>query len=86
MGMNVWVVGASNVDVIAKCRDKVIAADSNIGTVEKAAGGVGRNIASALRAMGFDVSFLTAIVIIQEAYDISWSRTDRQRLSSPLMQ
>ena len=61
MGMNVWVVGASNVDVIAKCRDKVIAADSNIGTVEKAAGGVGRNIASALRAMGFDVSFLTAI-------------------------
>jgi len=61
MGMNVWVVGASNVDVIAKCRDKVIAADSNIGTVEKASGGVGRNIACALKAMGFDVSFLTAI-------------------------
>ena len=61
MGMNVWVVGASNVDVIAKCRDKVIAADSNIGTVEKASGGVGRNIACALKAMGFDVSFITAI-------------------------
>ena len=61
MGMKVWVVGASNVDIIAKCDNPVIAADSNIGSVEKASGGVGRNIASALKALGFEVSFFTAI-------------------------
>ena len=61
MGMKVWVVGASNVDIMAKCNEAVIAADSNIGTVERACGGVGRNMASALKALGFDVSFFTAL-------------------------
>ena len=59
--MRVWVVGASNVDIIARSDAPVIAADSNVGTVEKASGGVGRNIAFALKALGFDVSMLTAI-------------------------
>ena len=59
--MKVWVVGASNVDIIARSDAPVIAADSNVGTVEKAPGGVGRNIAFALNALGFDVSMLTAI-------------------------
>ena len=59
--MRVWVVGASNVDIIARSDAPVIAADSNVGTVEKAPGGVGRNIAFALKALGFDVSMLTAI-------------------------
>ena len=59
--MRVWVVGASNVDIIARSDAPVIATDSNIGTVEKAPGGVGRNIAFALKALGFDVSMLTAI-------------------------
>lgn len=59
--MKVWVVGASNVDIIARSAAPLVAADSNIGTVEKASGGVGRNIAFALKALGFDVSMLTAL-------------------------
>lgn len=59
--MKAFVVGASNVDIIAKSEGKVVAGDSNPGAVEKAPGGVGRNIAFALKALGFDVSFLTAI-------------------------
>lgn len=59
--MNVFVVGASNVDIIAKSAEVAIAGESNVGKVEKAPGGVGRNIAFALKALGFDVSFLTAI-------------------------
>ena len=58
---SVWVVGASNVDIIARSSDAVIATDSNTGIIEKAPGGVGRNIADALNALGFDVSFVTAI-------------------------
>ena len=59
--MKVWVVGASNVDVMARSDSPIIATDSNIGTVEKAPGGVGRNIAFALKALGFDVSMITAV-------------------------
>ncbi len=59
--MKVFVVGASNVDIIAKSTGKAIAGDSNVGTVEKAPGGVARNIACALRALGFHVSFLSAV-------------------------
>ena len=57
----VWVIGASNVDIIARSNDMVVAADSNAGTVEKSSGGVGRNIAAALNALGFDVTLITAI-------------------------
>lgn len=59
--MKVAVVGASNMDIIAKSDEPVLAADSNIGTVRMASGGVGRNIAAALKAMDFDVSILTAV-------------------------
>ncbi|MBR6085603.1 MAG: carbohydrate kinase family protein [Spirochaetales bacterium] len=58
---DIWVVGASNVDIIARSTNEIIAADSNVGTVEKAPGGVGRNIAEALKALGFDVTFVTAL-------------------------
>lgn len=58
---SVVVIGASNLDVIARSDDRIVAGDSNIGTVRKAPGGVGRNIASALKALGFDVSILTAV-------------------------
>ena len=58
---SVWVIGASNVDIIARSKDMVIAADSNAGTVDKAPGGVGRNRADALNALGFEVTFITAI-------------------------
>lgn len=60
--MKAFVIGASNIDIIARSSKMVVAADSNIGTVEKDPGGVGRNIASALNAMGFEVTLLTALV------------------------
>ena len=59
--MKVCVVGASNVDITARSDAPVVTADSNAGTIEKTPGGVGRNIAFALNALGFDVSLLTAI-------------------------
>lgn len=59
--MKVWVFGASNIDIIARSNEPIIAADSNVGAVEKAPGGVGRNIAAALKALGFDVALVTAI-------------------------
>lgn len=57
----VFAVGASNMDICAKSCDPIREADSNIGIVSNACGGVGRNIAVALRRLGFGVSFLTAI-------------------------
>ena len=59
--MKVCVVGASNVDITARSNEPVVSADSNVGTIERTPGGVGRNIAFALNALGFDVSMLTAI-------------------------
>lgn len=57
----VFAVGASNMDICAKSSDPMREADSNIGVVSTACGGVGRNIAVALKRLGFEVSFLTAI-------------------------
>ena len=57
----VFVVGASNMDICAKSLKPVLDADSNIGSVSTSCGGVGRNIAVALKYLGFDVSFLTAV-------------------------
>lgn len=57
----VFVVGASNMDICAKSCAPIREADSNIGIVSNACGGVGRNIAVALKRLGFGVSFLTAI-------------------------
>ncbi len=57
----VFVIGASNMDICAKSDMSIIAEDSNIGKVSTASGGVGRNIAVALKYLGFDVLFLTAI-------------------------
>ena len=59
--MKVIVVGASNMDIIARSSETIIGGDSNIGKVEKAPGGVGRNIARAMKALGMDVSILTAV-------------------------
>lgn len=57
----VFVIGASNMDICAKSDMPIIAEDSNIGKVSTSCGGVGHNIAVALKYLGFDVSFLTAI-------------------------
>lgn len=59
--IKVAVVGASNMDILARSDEMVTPGDSNIGTVRKACGGVGKNIATALKAMDFDVSMLTAV-------------------------
>lgn len=69
----VFVVGASNMDICAKSSDPMREADSNIGVVSTACGGVGRNIAVALRRFGFEVSFLTAIADDTFGHDIMTS-------------
>ena len=48
-------------DICAKSSATIREADSNMGAVSTACGGVGRNIAVALKRLGFEVSFLTAI-------------------------
>lgn len=57
----VAVVGGSNIDVCSKPSRRIIIGDSNIGAVEFAVGGVGRNIAEDLSLFGAEVSLLTAI-------------------------
>lgn len=69
----VFAVGASNMDICAKSSAPMREADSNIGVVSTACGGVGRNIAVALRRFGFQVSFLTAIADDTFGHDIMTS-------------
>ena len=54
------VVGAVNMDICGTPYTRVIAKDSNPGTVRHNPGGVGRNIAHNLRLLGVPVKFLTA--------------------------
>ena len=51
----VFVLGASNVDIIGFPDEKLIMQDANIGKMKISAGGVGRNIAHNLKLLGFDV-------------------------------
>mgnify|MGYP002508690776 CR=1 FL=1 len=63
------VVGGVNVDIGARSRAKLVAADSNPGKVHSSLGGVGRNIAHNMTLMGVDVKMLTAknlLVVNQE--------------------
>lgn len=55
------VIGGANIDVCSKSINKIVNKDSNIGKVEFALGGVGRNIAEDLSLFGVDTSLLTAI-------------------------
>ena len=55
----VLVVGASNVDYVALSNNKLIRKDSNIGKLNIAFGGVGRNIVENLAILEDDVSFIT---------------------------
>jgi len=61
MDAKITVVGGSNIDICTKSRDSLVDYDSNIGEIEFAIGGVGRNIAEDLSLFGADVSLLTAI-------------------------
>lgn len=55
------VVGGVNVDIGGRSHGKLVAADSNPGSVSVSLGGVGRNIAHNMVLMGTDVRMLTAI-------------------------
>ncbi len=54
------VIGSSNVDYIGKATSKIIASDSNIGSIRINFGGVGRNICENLARLGANVTFITA--------------------------
>lgn len=55
------VVGAVNIDICGKPNKRLVACDSNPGTVYTSIGGVGCNIAHNLTLLGIDVKFITAI-------------------------
>ena len=55
----ITVIGASIIDLIGFSKEKLIFKDSNIGTIERILGGVGRNIAENLKRLDFDVDFLS---------------------------
>ncbi len=55
------VVGGVNVDIGGRSFDRLVAEDSNPGSVQVSLGGVGRNIAHNMRLLGVDVRMLTAI-------------------------
>jgi len=59
--MQITVVGAANVDIITKSKEKIVSGDSNPSEVKLSAGGVGRNIASALAKHGAEVRLITAV-------------------------
>ena len=55
------VIGGANMDICGRPSGKLIAEDSNPGTVSVRPGGVGRNIAHNLCLLGLDVSLITAL-------------------------
>ena len=57
----VLVVGATNLDIIARLSHSVIPRDSNPANISTSWGGVGHNIALNLAHLGMDVHFLTAV-------------------------
>lgn len=61
MENNIVVIGGANIDICSKSDSRIVYRDSNIGKVEFALGGVGRNIAEDLSLFGANTSLLTAI-------------------------
>ncbi len=57
----VCVIGGSNVDIQGSPRGKLIARDSNIGSVKISLGGVGRNIAENLVRLGVDTRLISVV-------------------------
>ena len=53
------VIGASNIDIIAKSYNKLIPNDSNIGSIELHYGGVARNIAENIKLLNEKIYFLS---------------------------
>jgi pseudouridine kinase len=59
--MKITVVGAANIDIIAKSKSKIVSGDSNPADVGLKAGGTARNIAAMLAMRKIEVSLITAI-------------------------
>ncbi len=82
----VLVIGASNMDICAKGFSSLRKGDSNVGQITNACGGVGRNIAVALKRLGLDVQFLTAIANDSMGQSlVSSLKTDGLDLLLPLL-
>jgi len=59
--MRIAVIGAANIDIIAKSKARIVPGDPNPADVMLKAGGVGRNIAAMLAMRKVEVDFITAI-------------------------
>jgi pseudouridine kinase len=59
--MKIAIIGAANVDIIAKSKAAIIPEDSNPADIKLKAGGVARNIAAMLALRKVDVDLITAI-------------------------
>lgn len=59
--MQIVVIGAANVDIIAKSKAKIKPGDSNPADIGLKAGGVARNIAAMLALRKVDVDLITAV-------------------------
>lgn len=57
----VTIVGASNIDILGRTAAPIISEDSNPGTMELCAGGVGRNVAENLARIGVSVKVISAL-------------------------
>lgn len=59
MSSKVLVIGAQNIDIFTSTKETYTLRDSNLCDITITFGGVGRNIATNLKRLGVDVSFLT---------------------------
>ncbi|MCL2628922.1 MAG: PfkB family carbohydrate kinase [Oscillospiraceae bacterium] len=59
--MQITVIGAASIDIIAKSKDKIVSDISNPADINLRAGGEARNIASMLSHRGVEVSLITAV-------------------------
>ncbi len=57
----VTIIGAANMDIIGRSTDDLILEDSNPGSIELCAGGVGRNISENLARIGVKVKLISAL-------------------------
>jgi pseudouridine kinase len=58
---DILIVGGANLDITGNCDNRLIPGDSNPGTVQSSAGGVGRNIAENLSRLGFNSTLISAV-------------------------
>ena len=58
---NITVIGAVNIDICGRPKNKFIPCDSNVGFVTHSIGGVGFNVARNLSLLGCNVSFVAAL-------------------------